>query len=156
MLDQFNIGTAEAKRQLYVAMIRAKHNLSIHCNGHYLNSIKTGNLQFIDDHEVYLPPSQLAMQLSYKDVWLDYFLSCQNLILRLTSGDLLNVDGEYCCNAKGQPLLRFSKKFTEQIEAMKQKIMCQKPRKSDSLYTGRKEAQNTRLELFYLNFILKE
>lgn len=121
MLDQFNAGTAKAKRLLYVAMTRAKRNLFIHYNGGYLNFIKTEGLQFIDDHEDYQPPFQLAMQLSYKDVWLDYFLSCQNLILPLTSGDFLSVDGEYCHDAKGEPVLRFSKKFKQEIEAMKQK-----------------------------------
>ncbi|NLL19829.1 MAG: AAA family ATPase, partial [Clostridia bacterium] len=121
MLDQFHIDTAEAKRLLYVAMTRAKRNLFIHYNGRYLNFIKTEGLQVIDDHQAYRPPSQLAMQLSHKDVWLDYFLSCQNLIFPLTSGDFLRVDGEYCYNAKGQPVLRFSKKFKQEIEAMKQK-----------------------------------
>jgi ATP-dependent DNA helicase RecQ len=102
-------------------MTRAKRNLFIHYNGRYLNFIKTEGLQVIDDHQAYRPPSQLAMQLSHKDVWLDYFLSCQNLIFPLTSGDFLRVDGEYCYNAKGQPVLRFSKKFKQEIEAMKQK-----------------------------------
>jgi ATP-dependent DNA helicase RecQ len=121
MLDQYNIGTAESKRLLYVAMTRAKRNLFIHYNGHYLNFINTEGLQVIDDHKDYRPPSQLAMQLSHKDVWLDYFLTCQNFILPLSSGDFLRVDGEYCYNAKGQPVLRFSKKFKQEIEAMKQK-----------------------------------
>jgi len=120
MLDRFNIGPAEAKRQLYVAMTRAKRNLSIHYNGHYLNTIKTEGLKAVDDNKTYLPPPQLAVQLSYTDVWLDFFRSCQSLILQLKSGDELKVDGDCCCNAKGQPIIKFSQKFMKQIEAMKQ------------------------------------
>ena len=32
------------------------------------------------------PPAHLAMQLTYRDVWLDFFISRQNLISQLTSG----------------------------------------------------------------------
>ena len=121
MLDQFNIGTDEAIRQLYVAMTRAKQSLFIHYNESYFNFIKTEGLEMIDDFKDYLPPDQLAIQLSFKDVWLDYFLSCQNLISQLNSGDPLVVDGDCCRNSKGQMILRFSKQFIRQIETMKQR-----------------------------------
>ncbi len=87
------------------------------------------------------------MQLSYKDVWLDYFLSCQNLIMRLTSGDVLNVNGEHCCNAKGQPVLRFSKKFTEQIEAMKQKDYMPKTAKIRFIVYWQKEGSEYEIRI---------
>ena len=96
LLDEFSIRTEEAMRQLYVAMTRAKRNLTIHYNGNYLDFIKAEGLEIINDSEAYLPPSQLAMQLTYKDVWLDYFISCQRLISQLNSGDVLAVK-ENCC-----------------------------------------------------------
>jgi ATP-dependent DNA helicase RecQ len=114
-------GTNAAARQLYVAMTRAKRNLTIHYNGNFLDFIKTDEAIIIDDSKVYLPPFQLAMKLSYRDIWLDYFLSCQNLISQLNTGDVLTVDGECCMNSKGQPVLKFSKKLIKQIDAMKQK-----------------------------------
>ncbi|MEL7568039.1 MAG: ATP-dependent helicase [Dehalobacterium sp.] len=121
MLDQFNVGTDEALRQLYVAMTRAKCSLIIHYTGNYLDFLKTEDMKRVYDQEIYLSPCQLAMQLTFKDVWLDYFLPCQHLIIRLNSGDELAVEGDCCLNAKGQPVLKFSKQFKNQIEFIKQK-----------------------------------
>jgi ATP-dependent DNA helicase RecQ len=39
MLENINPATDEAKRQLYVAMTRAKRNLAIHLNGNYLDNL---------------------------------------------------------------------------------------------------------------------
>ncbi|MBL7859253.1 MAG: ATP-dependent helicase [Cyclobacteriaceae bacterium] len=79
MLDNFNPATDESKRQLYVGMTRAKRNLTIHSNGNYLDNISAENLERIDDKGTYLPPGELAMHLSLKDVWLDYFITRQHL-----------------------------------------------------------------------------
>ena len=121
MLDQFKLISEEAIRQLYVAMTRAKSNLSIHYNGNYLQFIKTEDIQRVNDFEDYLPPCQLAMQLTLKDVWLDYFLSCQPLVSQLNSGDELVIDRDCCRNSKGQAVLKFSKQLIKQIEDRKQK-----------------------------------
>lgn len=121
LLNQFNPTNDEARRQLYVGMTRAKGNLNIHYNGKYLDYITTEDLQLISDSEAYSPPAHLAMQLTYKDVWLDYFISRQNLISLLNSGDKLRVDGEGCSTMNGVPILRFSKLFSRQIEALGQK-----------------------------------
>jgi ATP-dependent DNA helicase RecQ len=64
------------------------------------------------------PPTQLAMQLSYKHVWLDYFDSRQKMISQLNSGDLLSFNGETCFNTKGVAVLKVSKFLKEQIEPM--------------------------------------
>jgi len=139
MLDKFNPGTNEAIRQLYVAMTRAKRNLTIHYNGNYLDFIKTENLKTIEDFEDYLPPCQLAIQLTFKDVWLDFFLSRQNLISQLNSGDVLTIDGDCCRNLKGQPVLKFSKQFISQIETMKQKKYAPKTAKIRFIVYWQKE-----------------
>ena len=107
MLENFNPATDETKRQLYVAMTRAKRNLTIHLNGNYLDNLTTENLELISDREEHLPPQQLAMHLSFKDVWLDYFINRQHLISQLTSGDSLTINGDECTNAKGQSVLKF-------------------------------------------------
>ncbi len=51
MLENFNPATDEAKRQLYVAMTRAKRNLTIHLNGNYLDNLTTENLERVEDRE---------------------------------------------------------------------------------------------------------
>jgi len=121
MLENFNPSTDEAKRQLYVAMTRAKRNLTIHLNGSYLDDIMTENLERVEDQEIHSPPNQLAMHLTLKDVWLDYFITRQEIVSQLTSGDLLQTSGNECMNFNGQPILRFSRQFSDTIERMKQR-----------------------------------
>ncbi|WP_207420230.1 RecQ family ATP-dependent DNA helicase [Desertivirga brevis] len=121
MLENFDVATDAAKRQLYVAITRAKQNLSIHLNGHFLDSLTANNLERVDDRERYLPPVELTMQLGFKDIWLDYFINRQHLVSHLTSGELLTVKGNECLNSKGECVLRFSQKFLEQIEVLKEK-----------------------------------
>ncbi|MEI2739210.1 MAG: 3'-5' exonuclease [Chitinophagaceae bacterium] len=121
MLENFNSATDEAKRQLYVAMTRAKRNLTIHLNGNYLDDITAENLERFENREEYLPPSEIAMHLSFKDVWLDYFITRQHLVSQLTCGDALTINGDECTNTKGQSVLKFSKQFLTIIETQKQK-----------------------------------
>ena len=121
MLNQINAEMDENFRQLYVAMTRAKTNLTIHYNGNYLEGIKTEALTKVVDNATYLPPDKLAMQLTHRDVWLDFFASRQPLISQLNSGDELTLDGEFCRNLKGAPVLGFSKPCSNQIEGLRQK-----------------------------------
>lgn len=139
MLDQFDSNSDEAKRQLYVAITRAKHNLTIHYNGRYFDSIIAEDLQIVDDYKVFLSPNQLAIQLTFKDVWLDFFTSSQYLISQLNSGDELIIEGDYCRNEKGQPILKFSKHFIKKIEILKQKNYMPKNAKIRFIVYWRRE-----------------
>jgi ATP-dependent DNA helicase RecQ len=121
MLENFNSTKDETKRQLYVAMTRAKQNLTVHLNTNLLDNVTAENLERVEDKEIYLPPNELAMNLSFKDVWLDYFTNKQYLISQFSSGDEMTLNGDECLNSKGQPVLKFSKQFVNQIESMKQK-----------------------------------
>lgn len=121
MLENFNPTTDEAKRQLYVAMTRAKQNLTIHLNSNFLDSISARNLERVEDRNIYSPPNELAMHLTHKDVWLDYFKNKQYAISKLTSGDDLTISDDGCLSLKNQLVLKFSKKFLNQIESMQQR-----------------------------------
>lgn len=121
MLENFNPATDEAKRQLYVAMTRAKQNLTIHLNSDFLDNITAENLERVDDKKIYSPPNEIVMHLSFKDVWLDYFINKQHLISNLKSGDTLTVNEDECLNSKGQSVLKFSQQFVQQIESLKAK-----------------------------------
>jgi len=121
MLENFNPATDEAKRQLYVAMTRAKQNLTVHLNSNFLDNLSAENLERIEDIEIYLSPKELAMHLTYKDVWLDYFVNRQHLISQLMSGDVLTLNGDECLNSHGQSVLKFSQHFLRQIESLKEK-----------------------------------
>jgi len=120
MLANFNPATDEARRQFYVAITRAKKNLTIHLNSNFLDNLTTENLERVEDREIYLPPNELAMNLTFKDFWLDYFINKQHLVSQLTSGDALTLNGDECMNSKGQSVLKFSQQFVKQIETMKE------------------------------------
>ena len=94
--------------------------MTIHLDGKYLDNISAEKLERVEDREEHLPPSQLAMHLTYKDLWLDYFTTRQYLISQLKSGDVLTINGDECTNSKGQSLLKFSRQFLNIIESRKQ------------------------------------
>ena len=121
MLENFNLLNDDGKRQLYVAMTRAKSNLTIHLNGNYLDDIIVENLKQVEDTNEHLPPSVFAVHLSFKDVWLDYFIARQNLVSQLTSGDELMINDDECINSKKQSVLKFSQQFCNMVKSLKQK-----------------------------------
>jgi ATP-dependent DNA helicase RecQ len=101
-------------------MTRAKTKLNIHLNGNYLDSISSEYLIRLESTETFLAPEQLVMQLSHKDVWLDYFLNKQYLISQLTSGDQLKLNGHKCVTLNGKSVLKFSKQFINTIDTRRQ------------------------------------
>ena len=120
LLENFNSSTSEAKRQLYVAMTRAKRNLTIHLNSDILDHISTDDLERIEDMETHSMPNELAMHPTMRDVWLDYFFDKQSHISELRSGDeLIFNENDKCLNSKRQSVLKFSRQFAGQIENMK-------------------------------------
>jgi len=120
MLENINPATDEIRRQLYVAMTRAKQNLIIHLNGNYLDNIAAENLERIEDRRTYLLPNEMVMHLTYKDVWLDHFISRQHLISQLVSGESLIINGDDLLNSNGKSILKFSRQFLNKIEKTKQ------------------------------------
>jgi len=121
LLENFNMTTDECKRQVYVAMTRAKRNLNIHLNENYFNYLVAENLEQKDDFEIYAAPDKIAVHATFKDIWLDYFINKQILISQLVCGEMLKINGDECLNSNGQSVLKFSKRFIEKIEEMKSK-----------------------------------
>lgn len=117
MLDRFQPQDDPDYRQLYVAMTRAKNCLTIHHNGSFIDALKAEDAERIYDRAEYDPPSQLAMQLLYKEIYLDFFQSCQDLIAQLSTGDELAIDRNCCKNDQGFKVLVFSKLGMSKIEA---------------------------------------
>lgn len=121
LLDHLNTTSDESKRLLYVAMTRAKENLSIHLNSNFLDNIQVDNLERLEDIATYLPPDELVMHSTFKDVWLDYFITRQHLITDLRSGDNLRISSDSCTTERGQPVLKFSTAFLNTIESQRQR-----------------------------------
>ena len=121
MLDRFPINNDESWRQLYVGLTRAKTNLSLFINSPWFDQIRTDGLEVIRDDQRYQPHSRIAMLLTYKDVYLDYFNACQDRITCLKSGDELIFDKKGCYDLKGNMVLRYSKHFSDQLEDLRRK-----------------------------------
>jgi ATP-dependent DNA helicase RecQ len=147
ILENIDPTTDEVKRQLYVAMTRAKHNLSINLNSGFLDGLSAGGMERVEDYETYLPPSELAMHLTHKDIWLDYFTERQSLVSQLSSGDPLIVTGEGCSNQSGQSVLKFSRKFATQIEAMKASGYELKSAKGGFIVYWQKEGTDSEIKI---------
>lgn len=121
LLDRFNVGSDDARRQLYVAMTRAKRNLSIHLNSCFLDSLSAENLERIEDNHPYSLPDEIMMQLTHREVWLNNFSTSQKLIAEMKSGDVLAVTSDRSLAWKGRDVLKFSRKFMEQIVNLQEK-----------------------------------
>lgn len=119
LLENFDATTDEKRRQLYVAMTRAKQNLTIHLNGNYLDILKIEGLERVENNNTYLPPSGLALHLSHKDLNLGYFEFIQKRVNALTSGDSISISDEGCKNENGELVLKFSKKFIDRLAEIK-------------------------------------
>lgn len=106
------------KRKLYVAFTRARSVLHVHLNGNYLDSIVAEGLQRISDTALYEEPSEIAKHLTLRDIILDFCLDKQQAIDMLTPGDRFRMEGSTCLNAKGEPVIKFSSKFQQEVATL--------------------------------------
>jgi len=121
LLSNFNANSDEKKRLLYVAMTRAKWNLSIHYNGYFLNNIEVDGL-VLERNEISHPaPNQLIFHLTHKDVQLDYFSYIQHRINPMYSGQKLSINDEGLTNSQNKPIVKFSKLFLKTKSSLEEK-----------------------------------
>ena len=74
-------------RQLYVGMTRAKNRLFVHTNGDLFARMQADHV--MTDNKQYPMPKDIVLQLSHKDVFLDFFKPIKQAVLALRSGDTL-------------------------------------------------------------------
>ena len=122
LLNNGNSLSDEKKREIYVAITRAKQNISIHLNGHYFNNIVNGLTEIRTDNK-YPIPQRLCYLLTHKDLNLDTFISsyCQAAIYNLKSGMPLQLKANGCTDFHGNEILRFSRKFQNTLEELDKK-----------------------------------
>jgi len=109
--------------------------------------IPINNLQCIEDRNEYVQPSEFAMQLTYKDIWLDYFLNKQYLVSQLMGGTLLTLNNDECLNSKGQSVLKFSKQFINQLENIKANDYKMKSAKVNFIVYWLKEGEEQEVKI---------
>ena len=121
MLDGFDANSDDDKRLLYVAMTRAKQNLSIHYNGNYFNKIDVENMHLIKDENTYSAPKHLVYHLTHKDIYLGYFAFIQQRIHALQSGQELFITDEGLANSNAETIVKFSKSYKQEKTVLEQK-----------------------------------
>lgn len=120
LLDNYDVSTDEKKRQLYVAITRAKNNLTIHCNGRFLDHIVVEDLEKTENNHNFRPPEKFPLQFSHKDLNLGYFNYIQQRVDRLTSGEKILISEEGCLNPQNDLILKFSKNFRERLRQIEE------------------------------------
>lgn len=80
-------------RQYYVGITRAKNRLFIHTNGDLFTNYPIDSINI--DNRQYSMPEEIVLQLSHKDVYLDFFKNIKQDVLALRSGDPLILEDSY-------------------------------------------------------------
>ena len=83
------------RRKLYVGMTRAKDNLYIHCNNSIFDTYQISGVDQFVDEEQYPEPQEITLQLTHKDVVLDFFKDKKEIIFKLHSGMPLSIKDEF-------------------------------------------------------------
>ena len=118
LLDNFDARSDDKKRELYVAMTRAKQNLTLHTNNKYFRNIDVEQLEYINNSDTYLPPNELTLQLSHRDINLGYFKFVQRRLASVITGQKLLVGDEGLLNLKDELIVKFSKQFVEKKDGL--------------------------------------
>ncbi len=124
LLDNSFSNNDENKRKIYVGMTRAKNNLYIHYNASYFDKFNVENVIRKTDSNQYDEPSEITLQLTHKDVVLNFFKDKKGLIFKLHSGMKLSVNGSFLSaeiNNRDINVVKFSKAFEERIDELQRK-----------------------------------
>lgn len=101
-------------RKYYVGMTRAKRNLFIHTNSDCFKQLTSA--KYIVDQQQYNMPDEIVLQLSYKDVYLNYFRERKHDILTLKSGDeLYYKDSFLFCQPSHNPVVKLSRSMQDKL-----------------------------------------
>ena len=107
-------------RRYYVGITRAKNRLFINTNGRCFNGLD-GAEYYCDDNQ-YPMPEEIVLQLSHRDVHLDYFKDLKHDILKLRAGDQLFYKDYYLYQTKeGKPVVRLSQKMQSRLLELNEK-----------------------------------
>lgn len=122
LMSADSIPNDENKRKIYVGITRAKNNLLIHYNDSIFEQFK--QLEFIDNefnNNEYNSPDDIILQLTHKDVILDFFKYKQNIIPKMRSGkQLIPSDDSLLVKFNGQEtkVLKYSASCRNKIESL--------------------------------------
>ncbi len=111
----------KAKRAMYVAITRAKKKLYVHYSGDFFDKFKNLGIDYSVDNGNYSEPDEIMLQLSYKDVVLDFFKDKKSSILDMRSGASLTYKNGFLhgiIDGKEKAIAKCSKKCMEMIDSL--------------------------------------
>lgn len=111
--------TDQLMRRYYVGITRAKNRLFIHTNGNCFKHLSTD--QYLIDQRQYALPEEIVLQLSLKDVYLDFFKDLKREILSLRSGDPLKYKDSVLYNSQNRAVAKLSANMQKTVSDWKEK-----------------------------------
>lgn len=124
LISNMDSTTEAFKRQVYVGLTRARSALYIHYNNHLFDALQIPDVARIEDPVDYPEPDEITLQLSHRDVVLDFFKGKSETICKLRSGAALHPNGTYLTGkVKGQTVrvVKYSKACIARIDALEKK-----------------------------------
>lgn len=124
LLNNVSANNNTDKRKLYVGITRAKKYLEIHYNNNLFSNKNYTDVDYFVDDNNYDETKEISLQLTHKDVILDYFINKERLVNNFTSGDELKMDGEYLTAKyynQWVKVVKFSKACLDKLSELKQK-----------------------------------
>lgn len=124
MLNGNAAATDEEKRKLYVGMTRAKNALYIHCNTKLFSMYSMPGVTHLLDDTVYDEPTDISLQLTHKDVVLDFFKDKKEIVFKLRSGDMLSIADAYLTaeiHDRSVRVVKISKACREKLQILLEK-----------------------------------
>ena len=119
MLDNIGQLNDEKRRAIYVGLTRAKKVLRVHYSDKSLFSgIDVEGVVKTYDSSTPKQLENIILQLSHKDVVLDFFLDKKEAVCSLRSGDRLDVEGNYlvaAVNGYRMRIAKFSQSFLQKL-----------------------------------------
>ena len=111
--------TDQLMRRYYVGITRAKNRLFIHTNGNCFKHLSTD--QYLIDQRQYALPEEIVLQLSLKDVYLDFFKDLKREILSLRSGNPLKYKDCVLYNSQNRAVAKLSANMQKTVSDWKGK-----------------------------------
>lgn len=110
LLSDNYVKNAELMRRYYVGITRAKNRLFIHTNGHCFDHLTADRRS--RDNQCYTLPEDIVLQLSHRDVYLEFFKGIKREVLALQSGDPLQYrDFTLYTEKTGLPVAKLSNRM---------------------------------------------
>jgi len=120
MLARNEEESAENIRKLYVGMTRARKALYLHTCTPLFDGLSHQDVDYEEDRTMYNAPNDISVQLTHRDVYLDYFKDKKAEILSLRSGQPLWFKDNGFYSAAGDCVAVLSAKKRNELQELYQ------------------------------------